>query len=172
MSPNHCTGSSGSLLRIFVLGKLSGRALIHGEFMTFSMTLKSEDGKDRRSITPVAALFQVQSGLTAVTSAVTPRGAQWAAGLWAAPLLPAMALPHASMLTRRCLRLLTPQPVFLSSLPGWDCRQPTGERAAKRRRRKDGEGRSLPASSWEERYGSGRCVLRVVGEHLGMEGCR
>lgn len=66
-------------------------------------------------------------------------------------MLPAMALPHASMLTRRCLRLLTPQPVLLSSLPGWDCRQPTGERAAKRRRKKDREGCSLPASSWEER---------------------
>ncbi|XP_019473622.1 tRNA (uracil(54)-C(5))-methyltransferase homolog isoform X6 [Meleagris gallopavo] len=64
------------------------------------MMLRSEDGKDQRSITPIAALFQ---------------------------------------------------PVFLSSLPGWDCRQPTGETAAKRRRRKDGEGCSLPASSWEER---------------------
>ncbi|POI34723.1 hypothetical protein CIB84_001524 [Bambusicola thoracicus] len=67
-----------------------------------------------------------------------------------------MALPHASMLTRRCLRLLTPQPLLLSSLPGWDCQQPTGERAAKRRRKKDREGCSLPASSWEERYGGGR----------------
>ncbi|XP_015715749.1 tRNA (uracil(54)-C(5))-methyltransferase homolog isoform X2 [Coturnix japonica] len=62
-----------------------------------------------------------------------------------------MALPHASMLTRWCLRLLTTQPMFLSSMPGWDCRQPTGERAAKRRRKKGTEGCSLPASSWEER---------------------
>lgn len=71
VSPNRCTDSSGSLLRIFVLGKLSSRALIRGELKEFPMMLKSEDGKGRRSITPVAALFQVQLGLTAVTSADT-----------------------------------------------------------------------------------------------------
>ncbi|NXJ11846.1 TRM2 methyltransferase, partial [Odontophorus gujanensis] len=62
-----------------------------------------------------------------------------------------MALPHTAMLTHRCLRLLTPQPVLLSSLPRWGCRQQAGERGDKRRRKKDREGCSLPVSSWEER---------------------
>ncbi|NXL86291.1 TRM2 methyltransferase, partial [Alectura lathami] len=63
-----------------------------------------------------------------------------------------MALSRASRLTRRCLRqLLNPQPASLSSQPGRYCSLTVGQRAAKGRKKKDREHRSLPTSSWEER---------------------
>lgn len=56
-----------------------------------------------------------------------------------------------SLMCRRLRQLLSTQCALLSSLPGRDCGLLAEKRAEKWKKRKAGEGCSLPGSSWEER---------------------